>query len=212
MFYRIQAGPLGRPGGRRALCAELKQRNVGLHRCRSSLPKPAAPRARHLRLRRPAPEPTRSARSSRERDPLGFILFARNCETPDQVRALVARVARRRSAARRAGPDRPGGRPRRAPAAAALARRAAGRALRRRCAAAIASGACEAARLNARLIAAELRDLGIDVDCAPVLDLPLPGAARHHRRPRLATRPRRAWRALGARRLRRACSTAACCR
>ena len=27
-----------------------------------------------------------------EADPLGFILFARNCENPDQVRALVAEL------------------------------------------------------------------------------------------------------------------------
>jgi beta-N-acetylhexosaminidase len=36
--------------------------------------------------------------------------------------------------------------------------------------------AVEAARLNARLIAADLADLGIDVDCAPVLDVPAPGS------------------------------------
>ena len=34
----------------------------------------------------------------------------------------------------------------------------------------------EAARLNARLIASELSDLGVTVNCAPVLDLSLPGA------------------------------------
>jgi beta-N-acetylhexosaminidase len=34
----------------------------------------------------------------------------------------------------------------------------------------------EALRLNFRLIGAELADLGIDVDCAPVLDVPVPGA------------------------------------
>jgi beta-N-acetylhexosaminidase len=33
-----------------------------------------------------------------------------------------------------------------------------------------------AARLNARLIAAELVDLGIDVDCTPLLDVRVPGA------------------------------------
>ena len=33
-----------------------------------------------------------------------------------------------------------------------------------------------ATEINARLIAAELYDLGIDVDCAPVLDLSIPGA------------------------------------
>lgn len=38
------------------------------------------------------------------------------------------------------------------------------------------SAARRAARLNARLIAAELHGLGITVDCLPVLDLPRPGA------------------------------------
>src|SRR5258707_2169168 len=28
----------------------------------------------------------------RDADPLGFILFARNCETPEQIRALVAEL------------------------------------------------------------------------------------------------------------------------
>jgi beta-N-acetylhexosaminidase len=36
------------------------------------------------------------------------------------------------------------------------------------------AGAREAARLEARLIAADLHALGIDVDCAPVLDVPAP--------------------------------------
>ncbi|MGE5503009.1 MAG: glycoside hydrolase family 3 N-terminal domain-containing protein, partial [Actinomycetota bacterium] len=36
--------------------------------------------------------------------------------------------------------------------------------------------ACEALRLNFRLIGRELAGLGIDVDCAPVLDVPVPGA------------------------------------
>jgi beta-N-acetylhexosaminidase len=36
--------------------------------------------------------------------------------------------------------------------------------------------ALEACRLNARLIAHELAALGIDVDCAPVLDVPQPGS------------------------------------
>ncbi|MEN8196597.1 MAG: glycoside hydrolase family 3 N-terminal domain-containing protein, partial [Pseudomonadota bacterium] len=34
----------------------------------------------------------------------------------------------------------------------------------------------EAVRLNARLIAAELHDLGISVDCIPLLDVPVPGS------------------------------------
>ena len=86
------------------------------------------------------------------------------------------RPARLGRACRRAGADRPGGRAGGAAEAAALApiRRPAAkfgalarsdRARRR-----------EAARLNRRLIGAELAALGIDVDCAPVLDVPQPGA------------------------------------
>ena len=109
-------------------------------------------------------------------NPLGFILFTRNCESPDQIRALVAEL--RGSIGREDAPvlvDQEGGRVARlkpprwraAPAAARfglLARRD-------------PELADQAVRLNARLIAAELVDLGITVDCAPVLDLPTPGAS-----------------------------------
>lgn len=106
--------------------------------------------------------------------PWGFILFKRNCETPDQVRQLVGDL--REAAGRPLAPvliDQEGGRvqrlqppcwPRR-PAAGwigALAQRdlAAGR---------------EAAFLLARSIAHDLHALGITINCAPVLDLGLPG-------------------------------------
>lgn len=112
----------------------------------------------------------------RNADPLGFILFARNCETPDQVRELVAGL--RNAVGRADAPvliDQEGGRVARlgpphwraAPAPARFGeifQRDAGRAR-------------EAVRLNARLMAAELSGLGIDVDCAPVLDLRFPGAS-----------------------------------
>lgn len=108
-------------------------------------------------------------------DPLGFILFARNCETPDQVRTLVESL--RACVGRAEVPvfiDQEGGRVARlgpphwraTPAMAVfgeLARRVPG-------------DAVEAARLNARLIAHDLFALGITVDCAPVLDIPVPGA------------------------------------
>jgi len=111
----------------------------------------------------------------READPLGFILFARNCETPDQVRALTD--ALRDCVGRDDAPvliDQEGGRVQRlrpphwrdAPAAATFGRIAAGDPDRAR----------EAVRLNARLIAAELTALGIDVNCLPVLDVPAAGA------------------------------------
>lgn len=107
-------------------------------------------------------------------DPYGFILFARNVETPDQVRALVADL---RACVGREAPvliDQEGGRVRRlrpphwrdAPSMAPFVD------LYRRDAAA----AAEAVRLNARLLAAELIDLGIDVDCYPLADVPVAGA------------------------------------
>ncbi len=108
-------------------------------------------------------------------DPLGFILFARNCESPEQIRALVSDL--RECIGRTDAPvliDQEGGRVARlkpphwraAPAAARFGLLA-GRDL------ALAE---QAVRINARLFAAELLDLGITVDCAPVLDLPVPGA------------------------------------
>jgi beta-N-acetylhexosaminidase len=106
-----------------------------------------------------------------ETDPLGFILFARNCDTPDQVGALVADL--RALVGRDDAPvliDQEGGRVarlgpphwRKSPPAAVFGALAA----RDR------DQAREAVRLNARLIGAELAALGIDVDCAPVLDVP----------------------------------------
>jgi beta-N-acetylhexosaminidase len=105
-------------------------------------------------------------------NPLGFILFQRNCETPDQVRALVA--ALREAVGRADAPvliDQEGGRVARLkpphwpayPAAAALAALGGERAR-------------EAVRLGARLIADDLTRLGITVGCLPVLDIPVAGA------------------------------------
>jgi beta-N-acetylhexosaminidase len=105
--------------------------------------------------------------------PWGFILFKRNCDAPDQVRALTA--ALRQAVGRSEAPvliDQEGGRVqrlvppqwRKRPAAAVFGRLAE----------IDATAAREACRLNARLIAAELRDLSIDVDCLPCLDLRTP--------------------------------------
>jgi beta-N-acetylhexosaminidase len=119
--------------------------------------------------------------SAEERDffrqtrPWGFILFARNIRIPAQVIALVeelratvgdvntpilidqegGRVARLKPPQWRARP----------PAATfgALHDTA-------------PDAAKEAAYLNARLIAHDLAGLGINVDCLPVLDVPVPGA------------------------------------
>ena len=111
----------------------------------------------------------------RAANPFGFILFARNCETPDQVRALVS--ALRETVGRPEAPvliDQEGGRVARlkpphwraAPPAAYFGRMASHDRER----------AHEALRLNTQLIAAELTELGIDVDCVPLLDLQFPGA------------------------------------
>lgn len=108
-------------------------------------------------------------------NPLGFILFARNVRDPDQVRALVTDL--RACVGRVDAPvliDQEGGRVqrlkpphwRKAPPGEPFARLAA-RDL---------EAARTALRLNYRLIGRELADLGIDVDCAPVLDVPVPGA------------------------------------
>ncbi len=111
----------------------------------------------------------------RSADPLGFILFARNVESPDQVRRLTAEL--RDAVGRADAPiliDQEGGRVARLRPphwrAAPPAVRFGELARRDR-----AAGA-EAARLNALLLAAELRPLGVTVDCAPVLDLRVSGA------------------------------------
>ncbi len=111
----------------------------------------------------------------RSAGPVGFILFARNIDSPEQVRALVAEL--RDSIGNGDAPvliDQEGGRVARlkpphwraAPPASrfgALAKRD-------------IDAAKRAVWLNARLIAAELSDLGISLDCLPVLDLPVEGA------------------------------------
>jgi beta-N-acetylhexosaminidase len=102
----------------------------------------------------------------RAANPFGFILFARNIDSPDQVRALCAEL---RDCVGRDAPitiDQEGGRVQRlrgpvwtewlppldfVTAAGARAE--------------------EAMYLRYRLIAAELRDLGIDSNCAPMVDI-----------------------------------------
>lgn len=102
--------------------------------------------------------------------PWGFILFARNLETPDQIRRLTA--ALRETVGRADAPiliDQEGGRIQRLgpPQWRAYPPGRAYGALppdRRR----------EVTRLGARLIAHDLAELGINVDCVPVLDVPDP--------------------------------------
>lgn len=105
-------------------------------------------------------------------DPWGFILFGRNIDTPDQVAALVASF--RDCVGRDDAPvliDQEGGRVQRLrppkwasyPSAARfgeIEQKDSGK-------------GCEAAFMGARLIAHDLKALGITVDCLPVLDVPV---------------------------------------
>ena len=107
--------------------------------------------------------------------PWGFILFKRNVESPDQVRALTASL--RECLGRTDAPiliDQEGGRvqrlgpphwPKYPPGRAYGTLKGNDPLLRR-----------EIARLGARLLADDLSALGINVDCVPVLDVPTPGA------------------------------------
>ena len=107
--------------------------------------------------------------------PWGFILFARNVVSPDQVRRLTHDL--REAVGRADAPilvDQEGGRVqrlgpphwRRYPPGRAYGELPANDPLLRR----------EIARLGGRLLAHDLAELGITVDCAPVLDAPQPGA------------------------------------
>jgi beta-N-acetylhexosaminidase len=109
----------------------------------------------------------------RDVKPWGFILFARNVEAPDQVRALVD--ALRETVGRADAPvliDQEGGRVQRLkpphwpvyPPGRTYGQLPGNDPLLRR----------EITRLGARLIAHDLASLGINVDCVPVLDVPDP--------------------------------------
>lgn len=111
----------------------------------------------------------------READPFGFILFRRNVASPDQVRALTS--ALRDAVGRDDAPvliDQEGGRVQRL-GPPHWPRYPAGRAYGRIVRDADAGGR-DPAWLGARLIAHDLRRLGITVDCLPVLDVPVPGS------------------------------------
>jgi beta-N-acetylhexosaminidase len=110
----------------------------------------------------------------REAEPWGVILFRRNAANPELLRKLIGDV---RETLSRAAPiliDQEGGRVQRLgpphwpiypPGAAYGALYDRDRAM-----------GLAAARLGARLIAADLEALGIDVDCLPVADVPATGA------------------------------------
>lgn len=106
--------------------------------------------------------------------PYGFILFARNIDTPEQVRALVNQLRSCTKHHARIFIDQEGGRVARLrpphwpefPAAAHFAN--------------IATHSIQDAERacydNARVIAETLTALGIDANCAPLVDIPTPGA------------------------------------
>lgn len=111
----------------------------------------------------------------RDQPPWGFILFKRNVATPAQVAALVAEL--RTAAGFADAPvliDQEGGRVQRLgpphwpvypPGVVFSTLYDTDSVL-----------GLTAARLSARLIAADLADLGITVDCLPLADVPVPGA------------------------------------
>ena len=111
----------------------------------------------------------------RDQRPWGFILFKRNIDTPDQVIRLIEEM--RSAVGQPEAPvliDQEGGRVQRLqppqwpaypPGAVFSALYEIDR-----------DAGLEAARLSSRLIAADLADLGITVDCLPFADVPVPGA------------------------------------
>jgi beta-N-acetylhexosaminidase len=107
--------------------------------------------------------------------PWGFILFGRNCGSPEQVRRLTTSM--RELLGRENAPilvDQEGGRVQRLRAPNWKARPAAGSfgSISRQ----NPRAARDLAYDNARVMAAELCDLGINVDCTPCVDVPVEGA------------------------------------
>lgn len=112
----------------------------------------------------------------RSHQPLGFILFSWNCESPDQIRALIQEL---KSCVHHANVpiliDQEGGRVARLKPPHFRPSLPAGFFANL----VIKQGldyAREAVYLNARLMGAELYSLGITVNCAPIADLSIEGA------------------------------------
>ncbi|HEX9931229.1 MAG TPA: glycoside hydrolase family 3 N-terminal domain-containing protein, partial [Allosphingosinicella sp.] len=109
----------------------------------------------------------------REAEPAGYILFARNCADPEQLRALTAALRDLHGRDVLVMVDQEGGRVVRLkpphwpafPAAEAFAR------LYEKA----PMSAIEAARANAEAMAILLAGAGVTMNCAPVLDLRHPG-------------------------------------
>ena len=111
----------------------------------------------------------------RKVQPWGFILFARNIDNREQIRALVASL--RDTVGDATAPvliDQEGGRVARLRPPGWTPRPPAARF--GEVYAESHEAALEAVYLNARLIAYDLSELGINVDCLPVLDVPVEGA------------------------------------
>lgn len=110
----------------------------------------------------------------RDARPCGLILFARNCATREQIRSLVGDVRDAAGSDILVLIDQEGGRVQRMGPPEWPAYPPAGRfsdlydADREE--------GIEAARLVTRLMARDLHEVGINVDCLPVLDVPVPGA------------------------------------
>lgn len=110
----------------------------------------------------------------RQHDPYGFILFKRNCISPRQIKSLTTEL---RDVAGRNAPiliDQEGGRVARLRGdnyAPLPPMRVFGDLYKKN-----PARAKKALTLNVQIIAAELLALGIDVDCIPVLDVPVRGA------------------------------------
>ncbi|HET7409833.1 MAG TPA: glycoside hydrolase family 3 protein [Paracoccaceae bacterium] len=122
------------------------------------------------------PDPTpQEAAFFRDADPWGFILFARNVEDPGQLTRLTARL---RETVGRNAPvliDQEGGRVQRLGPPHWRPWRDVLHLFDGADGGADEARALEAVRLRYRIIADELRAVGIDVNCAPVLDVPAPG-------------------------------------
>lgn len=109
----------------------------------------------------------------REARPWGAILFRRNVESREQLRALTVEIREQLGAEAPILVDQEGGRVQRLapphwrayPSAAAFARIGLD-----------AAATARLVRLGARLIAHDLHEVGVDVDCLPVLDTPCDGA------------------------------------
>ncbi len=104
----------------------------------------------------------------READPFGFILFGRHLETPDQIRALCTEFREAVGRGCLITIDQEGGRVQRLRPPLARAWLPALDFVN------AAASASRAMYLRARLIADDLRQLGIDSNCIPNLDLALP--------------------------------------